>query len=154
MRISLELDVGLHRGGFLSVEQSSKAIETIQSNPAQLELAGLMGYEPHITGVADSFEHPALQAVLGSYEAHLERALDLGIERRSLTLNGAGSHTLPLYQKDTVLNDLSAGSALVMPSDFDTPQLSSHQQAMFIACLLYTSPSPRDKRQSRMPSSA
>ena len=25
---------------------------------------------------------------------------------------------------------------------------------MFAACLLYTSPSPRDKRQSRMPSSA
>ena len=27
-------------------------------------------------------------------------------------------------------------------------------QALVIACLLYTSPSPRDKRQSRMPSSA
>ena len=26
--------------------------------------------------------------------------------------------------------------------------------AEFVACLLYTSPSPRDKRQSRMPSSA
>ena len=26
--------------------------------------------------------------------------------------------------------------------------------AMVAACLLYTSPSPRDKRQSRMPSSA
>ena len=26
--------------------------------------------------------------------------------------------------------------------------------AMFTSCLLYTSPSPRDKRQSRMPSSA
>ena len=26
--------------------------------------------------------------------------------------------------------------------------------AMFYLCLLYTSPSPRDKRQSRMPSSA
>ena len=25
---------------------------------------------------------------------------------------------------------------------------------LYIACLLYTSPSPRDKRQSRMPSSA
>ena len=25
---------------------------------------------------------------------------------------------------------------------------------MFVVCLLYTSPSPRDKRQSRMPSSA
>ena len=30
------------------------------------------------------------------------------------------------------------------------PQLATPQQA----CLLYTSPSPRDKRQSRMPSSA
>ena len=27
-------------------------------------------------------------------------------------------------------------------------------EAVFVACLLYTSPSPRDKRQSRMPSSA
>ena len=27
-------------------------------------------------------------------------------------------------------------------------------QILFVACLLYTSPSPRDKRQSRMPSSA
>ena len=28
------------------------------------------------------------------------------------------------------------------------------KQAYYISCLLYTSPSPRDKRQSRMPSSA
>ena len=35
------------------------------------------------------------------------------------------------------------------------PDKSSQRgQAIFIACLLYTSPSPRDKRQSRMPSSA
>ena len=27
-------------------------------------------------------------------------------------------------------------------------------QAQYVDCLLYTSPSPRDKRQSRMPSSA
>ena len=29
-----------------------------------------------------------------------------------------------------------------------------HNRFFFITCLLYTSPSPRDKRQSRMPSSA
>ena len=28
------------------------------------------------------------------------------------------------------------------------------KQALLMCCLLYTSPSPRDKRQSRMPSSA
>ncbi len=31
---------------------------------------------------------------------------------------------------------------------------SYYQDSMPLACLLYTSPSPRDKRQSRMPSSA
>ena len=29
-----------------------------------------------------------------------------------------------------------------------------HQRYEYYSCLLYTSPSPRDKRQSRMPSSA
>ena len=33
-------------------------------------------------------------------------------------------------------------------------QASSKLKALSDACLLYTSPSPRDKRQSRMPSSA
>ena len=32
--------------------------------------------------------------------------------------------------------------------------LTVHYQEKYYACLLYTSPSPRDKRQSRMPSSA
>ena len=30
----------------------------------------------------------------------------------------------------------------------------NHEAALLYLCLLYTSPSPRDKRQSRMPSSA
>ena len=39
----------------------------------------------------------------------------------------------------------------------EAPKLSSEETVLFIQtmlCLLYTSPSPRDKRQSRMPSSA
>ena len=32
--------------------------------------------------------------------------------------------------------------------------VAGHAQEILKACLLYTSPSPRDKRQSRMPSSA
>ena len=34
------------------------------------------------------------------------------------------------------------------------PRASPRQSDLMIVCLLYTSPSPRDKRQSRMPSSA
>ena len=37
-------------------------------------------------------------------------------------------------------------------SDDDTPEPDNKDDDM--GCLLYTSPSPRDKRQSRMPSSA
>ena len=33
-------------------------------------------------------------------------------------------------------------------------RLNQHKKGFFGGCLLYTSPSPRDKRQSRMPSSA
>ena len=33
-------------------------------------------------------------------------------------------------------------------------EMKKGEQAFFYHCLLYTSPSPRDKRQSRMPSSA
>ena len=38
------------------------------------------------------------------------------------------------------------------PGGLDPVDLESYKQ--FFRCLLYTSPSPRDKRQSRMPSSA
>ena len=36
----------------------------------------------------------------------------------------------------------------------DDAILSTINNGLYISCLLYTSPSPRDKRQSRMPSSA
>ena len=47
------------------------------------------------------------------------------------------------------LNILKAGIPLVV-HDVDENKTIEHEKA----CLLYTSPSPRDKRQSRMPSSA
>ena len=43
------------------------------------------------------------------------------------------------------------GDATPMPR---TRKLLVERGATFTGCLLYTSPSPRDKRQSRMPSSA
>ena len=46
----------------------------------------------------------------------------------------------------TVAGELSINSSLV-------PDLTD-RDVLVIDCLLYTSPSPRDKRQSRMPSSA
>ena len=36
----------------------------------------------------------------------------------------------------------------------DLAELVPHDTALYMACLLYTSPSPRDRQKSRMPSSA
>ena len=43
----------------------------------------------------------------------------------------------------------SAGLEPTMESDY-----TEEEYCQYVTCLLYTSPSPRDKRQSRMPSSA
>ena len=74
---------------------------------------------------------------------------------------------LPGYSADTYgsirlvfddsTNSLEGHSALYRlgnTSAVDTPVEFSFINAFENACLLYTSPSPRDKRQSRMPSSA
>ena len=52
----------------------------------------------------------------------------------------------------TMLGPSGSGktTCLMMLAGFETP---THGEIL-LDCLLYTSPSPRDKRQSRMPSSA
>ena len=69
---------------------------------------------------------------------------------RELAINYLGRHDLAHVSED----DLQA-SSLSTPEpvpDYDEERLVSERTMS--TCLLYTSPSPRDKRQSRMPSSA
>ena len=49
-------------------------------------------------------------------------------------------------------DDVGAHTITVTCTDDGTGTLTASDQ--YVLCLLYTSPSPRDKRQSRMPSSA
>ena len=63
-------------------------------------------------------------------------------------------------EKISLINELSqCGYTKIEVTSFTSPKaipaLRDAEAVMAgIACLLYTSPSPRDKRQSRMPSSA
>lgn len=137
MRINLEIDVGLHRGGFTNIEDSSKALEQIKADP-NLEFAGFMGYEPHIVKVpeilGDVKDNRA--EVLRIYETHLSEARVVfgeDLNEAALTLNTGGSHTYELYGEYELPNDISAGSVLVKPTDFDTELLKDFQHASFIA---------------------
>jgi len=133
MRINLELDVGLHRGGLANPEELDGILQTIQNDPSHLTLSGFMGYEPHLTGLGANLEHPAVQKVLDIYKGFISRAKDAGFAPENLTVNGAGSHTLRIYDNDHTMNDLSAGSGVLKPIDFDTHHLTENQPALFIA---------------------
>ena len=51
---------------------------------------------------------------------------------------------------DDILKQITEG----LSGDAEQDIAYLNEQATAYSCLLYTSPSPRDKRQSRMPSSA
>ena len=60
-----------------------------------------------------------------------------------------------------LISNNSELAAKYLPNDFEqkiiTSEINNENNSLFqgiYTCLLYTSPSPRDKRQSRMPSSA
>lgn len=133
MRVNVEIDVGLHRGGLPEPDALNALLRTVQADPDHLEFSGLMGYEPHLTGLEADLNHPAVQSVLGIYRGYLDTVRGAGIDPTRLTLNGAGSHTLRIYEKDRTMNDLSAGSGVVMPTDFDTFHLEGNRPAVFIA---------------------
>lgn len=132
MRINVELDVGLHRGGIEAPEALDAILATIAADQGHLQFAGVMGYEPHLTGLGAGLEHPSVQRVLDVYRGMVSRIEAAGFDPSTLTLNGAGSHTLRIYEQDDTMNDLSAGSGVVMPTDFDTFHLSDSLPAAFI----------------------
>ena len=133
MRINFEIDVGLRRGGFESPEALGAALTVAMSDPEHLEVSGLMGYEPQLTGLKADLAHPAVREVLAHYHGHIARLKGVGLNPETLTLNGAGSHTLRIYERDSTMNDLSAGSGVVKPTDFDTHHLQDNLPALFIA---------------------
>lgn len=135
MAINLELDVGLHRGGFSDATLLRQSLEFIEQDPL-LSFSGFMGYEAHVAKMPSALGGPeaAFASAQNSYnEAVAVAEQALGRSVRDLTLNAAGSPTYQMYDGSQASNELSAGSCLVKPTDFDLPTLADHQPAAFIA---------------------
>ncbi len=135
MAINLELDVGLHRGGFSDATMLRQSLEFIEQDPL-LSFSGFMGYEAHVAKMPAALGGPeaAFNSAQDSYNQAVAVAEQtLGRSVRDLTLNAAGSPTYQMYDGSQASNELSAGSCLVKPTDFDLPTLADHQPAAFIA---------------------
>ena len=86
-------------------------------------------------------------------------SVELEIAGRTLKLETghmakqADGSVLASYGDTMVLATAVASKTLKPDTDF-LPLTVNYQEKAYSACLLYTSPSPRDQRGSRMPSSA
>jgi D-serine deaminase-like pyridoxal phosphate-dependent protein len=130
MRINLEIDVGLHRGGFADAAALGVAIERIRAEPL-LRITGLMGYDAHVPAAPSPTAEMA--RVRERYGAARRALRDAVGDTAGLTLNTAGSPTYALHLDDPQANELAVGSAFVKPTHFDLPTLAAHQPAVFIA---------------------
>ncbi len=128
LRIAIEINVGLRRGGLDQPRQLDSLLGQIDQ-ASRLRFSGLMGYDAHAAR-APGGPARALAAANRRYQAFVERCAG---RANDLTFNGAGSPTHVLHSQDSPLNDVSLGSVLLKPTDFDLPQLAAYQPACWIA---------------------
>lgn len=141
LRVNLELDVGLHRGGFEDPAELSQALQTLGRAGSGLRWQGFMGYDAHVAALPETLglRQTAWTESQARYDAAWKMAqqqlgsADPALRREALTLNTAGSPTFRLHTGRAVANEVSVGSAVVMPMDFDKPLLADLQPALFIA---------------------
>jgi D-serine deaminase-like pyridoxal phosphate-dependent protein len=130
LRISLEIDVGMHRGGLPDLEALAEALDLVKAEPL-LQVSGLMGYDAHAAGAASP---PAeVDRVMARYGAALHVLHEKLGDVAGMTLNTAGSPTYALHLADPYANEVSIGSAFVKPTHFDLPTLQHLQPAAFVA---------------------
>jgi D-serine deaminase-like pyridoxal phosphate-dependent protein len=136
LQVCIEIDVGLHRGGVPQPDALAPLFAQFEAAPQQLRWAGFMGYDSHAVQ-APFWTSPAraVAAANRRYRAFIDwaRARHPALWHDALVFNGAGRGTLALHGPDSPLTDLSVGSALVKPTDFDVPTLAALQPAALLA---------------------
>ncbi|AXI04691.1 alanine racemase [Aquirhabdus parva] len=137
LEINIEIDVGLHRGGIKDIAPFKALLALIQAHPEHLALSGLMGYDAHVSKIP-SFIQSIAQGYAESQQ-HYQHYIDAiqqdfpKLYHQNLCFNGSGSPTFSLHTEHSVCNDLSFGSMLLKPKDFDIPSLDGFQSALWIA---------------------
>lgn len=137
LRVALEIDIGLHRGGAAEPEELGPLLQTIAADPDHLELSGFLGYDAHVG---------KLPALVESRQASLEKSQkryaafkEWGSQQfprlfaGDLTFNGGGSPTFLLHQAGCPLSEVALGSVLVKPEHFESDLLAPFEPAFYLA---------------------
>lgn len=137
LKINIEIDVGLHRGGVHSEEEFLKILQILTQYRESLIFSGLMGYDAHVAKLPKWLKktQEAYQESQQMYASYKELILKHHPElwHEGLCFNGGGSPTLTLHTQNSVCNDVAFGSVVVKPSDFDIELLSEFKPALWLA---------------------
>lgn len=137
LKLNIEIDVGLHRGGINQSQDFLKIVNLIVQHPKHLKFSGTMGYDAHVAKLPNImfnkrkiFEQSQdrYQYFKNLIEQHFSE-----LNCNELIWNGGGSPTLAYHIEGSVCNDLSFGSVLFKPLDFNIAELSPFQHALYIA---------------------
>jgi D-serine deaminase-like pyridoxal phosphate-dependent protein len=130
IKINLEIDVGLHRGGLPDPRAVAEVLALAKSEPL-VKVTGLMGYDAQVMGVP--LREAELTRVKQRYaDANAVLVGEFGHDP-ARTLNTAGSPTYRLHLDDRVANEVAIGSGFVKPTHFDLDTLTTHTPAVFLA---------------------
>ena len=141
LRINIEIDIGLHRGGVASLPELDVLLEAIRSDPQHLVFSGFMGYEghvPHAPALFSTARSAALKefadnlAVYREYVEHV-RQQHPDLFSGQLTFNSGGSGTYSLFAGYPFITDIGIGGAVLRPAAYPGHFIYDLQPAEFIA---------------------
>ena len=144
----------------LAIAQESFLVTDIRVKGLQRISAGaIFNFLP--VQVGDSFDASRSTALIrGLYESGFFKDIEITTEGTAIVISVVEYPSINQIEfagnkliKEEALRDALAGNDFIEGRVFQPSVLESVKQELK-RCLLYTSPSPRDKRQSRMPSSA
>ncbi|MBK8259438.1 MAG: alanine racemase [Polyangiaceae bacterium] len=123
LRIALEIDVGLRRGGARNASELLEMLAIIAQNSGRLRFAGFMGYEGHVPFAPPGFDS---DTEFGDVMARYAEFVQVGSQAYpslftgELVYNSGGSGTFYRYNQNltTPINDIALGSAVIMPEHF------------------------------------
>ncbi|WP_180121622.1 alanine racemase [Acinetobacter sp. YH12086] len=136
LRINIEIDVGLHRGGLKTIDELKAVLDLIVQHPQHLKFSGLMGYDAHVAKIPRLIQSPE-QTYQQSQQSYQQ--FKAYVQQRYPTLcdehtcwNGGGSPSFSFHCQQSVCNEVSFGSMLLKPADFELKNLQAFQSALWI----------------------
>lgn len=149
LRVNIELNIGLNRGGIDSIKTLDEMMEIIKSNPGTLNFTGFMGYEGHVPHVPPfGGRITAIKKELGKtmecylkYRRYSEKRFG-EIYSKASTFNTGGSGTLRFYHDQFSEMEIATGGAFLRPACYPDVSMEGFVPALFIAAPVIKKPGP------------